>query len=139
MSGPYTFKKEERISSKREIGFLFENGTSFIAYPLRIVYVEKETSEGSRFSVLVSVSKKKFKRAVKRNRVKRLIREAYRLNKSVLWDSIAEDKFVSCPFLNIAFIFVGNDMPDFEQVESAMKKALFSIQQKYPENRDSAL
>lgn len=132
MSSPCTFKKEERISSKREIDFLFENGTSFIAYPLRIVYCEKEDPEGARFSTIVSVSKKKFKRAVKRNRVKRLIREAYRLNKSLLWDA-AE----LMPALSIGFIFVGNDTPDFKHIESAMKKALSSIQQKYSENRES--
>jgi ribonuclease P protein component, eubacterial len=121
LNGPHTFRKEERISSKKEIDFLFENGTSFISYPLRIVFCEKEASASAQFSVLISVSKRKFKRAVKRNRVKRLIREAYRLNKSILTSALS---------LNIGFIFVGHDIPDFKQIESAMIKALSLITEK---------
>ena len=123
MNSPYTFKKEERISSKREIDFLFENGTSFISYPLRILFCTKETCENARFSVLISVPKRKFKRAVARNRIKRLIREAYRLNKSIL-RTIPEE---NCPGLSVGVIYVGNDMPEYKQVESAMVKALTSI------------
>jgi len=118
LNGPHTFRKEERISSEKEIDFLFENGTSFISYPLRVVFCEKEMPASAQFSVLISVPKRKFKRAVKRNRVKRLVREAYRLNKSTLTSAL---------FLNIGFIFVGHDIPDFKQIESAVIKALSLI------------
>ncbi len=76
----YTFPKRERLCSIKSIDSLFSGGESFIAYPLRVVYrIETENDETQRSaSLLISVSKKKFKRAVKRNRVKRLIREAYR-------------------------------------------------------------
>jgi ribonuclease P protein component, eubacterial len=118
LNGPHTFRKEERISSEKEIDFLFENGTSFISYPLRVVFCEKEMPASAQFSVLISVPKRKFKRAVKRNRVKRLVREAYRLNKSTLTSALS---------LNIGFIFVGHDIPDFKQIESAVIKALSLI------------
>lgn len=123
MSGLYTFKKEERISSKKEIDFLFKNGTYFISYPIRILFCKKDARENDRFSVLISVPKRKFKRAVQRNRVKRLIRETYRLNKSILWNIPPE----KCVGLSIGFIFVGNDIPNFKTVETAMIKALTSI------------
>ena len=126
MNSPLTFSKEERISSEKEIALLFEKGLSFISYPLRVLYCPKEMPEDTRFSVLVSVSKRKFKRAVKRNRVKRLIRETYRQNKSCLSEIAPE----SCPGLNIAFVFVGNVVPDFKQVEAAMVKALSLIKDK---------
>ena len=122
-----TFRKEERISSKKEIDFLFENGTSFISYPFRIVFCPKETREGSRFSILISVSKRKFKRAVDRNRVKRLFRESYRLNKAILED-IGDEK---CTGLDIGFLFVGHSMPDYKHVETAVIKALSALRQMY--------
>jgi ribonuclease P protein component, eubacterial len=157
LNSPHTFRKEERISSKREIGFLFENGTSFVSYPLRILFCKREIQGDARFSVLISVSKRKFKRAVDRNRIKRLIREAYRLNKSILWntpppndchrrpDSQPHDNHCELPheivdqacndevLLNIGFIFIGKERPDFKQIESAIIKALSVIVRKNDE------
>ena len=127
MNGPYTFRKEERISSTKEIDFLFENGTSFSSYPLRVLFCVKETSENARFSVLISVPKRKFKRAAHRNRIKRLLRENYRLNKSILWE-IPEEK---CPGLSIGFVFIGKDMPDYKQITVAVSKALSAIRKKH--------
>ena len=135
MNSPHTFRKEERISSKREIDFLFENGASFISYPLRILFCKKEIQKGDCFSVLISVSKRKFKRAVDRNRIKRLIREAYRLNKSILYpdnhrefaNEIENQARNNEELLSIGFIFVGKEQPDFNQIESAMIKALSVI------------
>jgi len=115
-----TFRKKERLSKQKEIDLLFEKGTSFIVYPLRVVYVEKQPVSGAEAAILVSVSKKKFKQAVKRNRIKRLIREAYRLNKQTLLQSLREKEK---GFL-IGFLFVGNELPEWEAVEGAMVKAL---------------
>lgn len=76
-----TFKKEERLCSVRLIQGLFHNGSSFVVYPFRVVY---QTVPGSDVpaQVLISVSKRRFRQAVKRNRLKRLMREAYRLEKA---------------------------------------------------------
>ena len=63
----YTLSKEERLSWKRYIDLLFEKGQSFVAFPLRVVYLPMEEEMPARASFLVSVPKKKFKRAVKRN------------------------------------------------------------------------
>ena len=66
----YTLSKEERLSWKRYIDLLFEKGQSFVAFPLRVVYLPMEEEMPARASFLVSVPKKKFKRAVKRNYVR---------------------------------------------------------------------
>lgn len=91
-----------------------------MVYPLRVIYVKKPPLSGMRASVLVSVSKKRFKSAVKRNRIKRLIREAYRLNKNALLSFLEEkDQGVL-----IAFIFVSKEMCGYHDIEAAMQKAL---------------
>jgi ribonuclease P protein component len=76
--------KEERLSLKRQIEQLFSVGHSFIAYPIRIVYRPLTSDEPPVTAILVSVSKRRFKRAVDRNRIRRLLREVYRLNKGWL-------------------------------------------------------
>jgi ribonuclease P protein component len=78
----YAFPKEEHLCRKKLIEELFgKQSSSFGVYPLRIVWVKSEAPSAAPPQVLISVSKRTFKRAVDRNRLKRLIREAYRLNK----------------------------------------------------------
>ena len=117
----YGLSKEERISGKIEIDNLFAKGVSFISYPLRIVHIERHNkTEKSPISIMVSVSKKKFKRAVKRNHLKRLIKESYRLNKLVLTKKMEEQS----KSLLIAFIYLPNTEKKYSEIESAMQKAL---------------
>jgi ribonuclease P protein component len=122
----YTLKKEERISAQREIDSLFEKGTSFISYPLRVIYLREKPFSGADASVLISVPKKKFKRAVQRNRIKRLIRESYRLNKMQLLHHLQEKE----NGLLIAFLFVGKELSEFKEIETAVIKALAALKEK---------
>ena len=87
----FTFKRGERLKSRKVIEQLFKRGQSFAQYPLRIVWVDMEERR-SEFPAqfALSVSKKKFKRAVDRNRIRRLVREAYRLNKHVLYEGLED-------------------------------------------------
>ncbi len=121
-----TFPKEERISSQKEIDYLFNKGNSFVTYPLRVIYVERELISDIPVSILVSVSKKRFKRAVKRNRMKRLIRESYRLNKSGLSSFLSSQK----KGLLVAFLYLNNELCNYSEMEIAMKKALSTLQGK---------
>ena len=86
----YTFSKAERLCSKKLIERLFSGGNkSFPAFPLRVVYMSLSADESEAdVSILISVPKKRFKHAVDRNRVKRQVREAYRLNKHILLDAL---------------------------------------------------
>src|SRR5258705_10665449 len=104
MNAPrFTFKKEERLSRKKLIDELFKSGSSFYLAPFKIIFLKNKEgiisnllgSGENRFpaQVLISVSTKNFKRSVDRNKIKRLIREAYRMNKHVLYDSLKKKKF----------------------------------------------
>lgn len=113
--------KEERLCSKKSIDKLFAEGDSFIAYPLRVVYIyglKADTDINNQSQILVSVSKKKFKRANKRNRVKRLIREGYRLNKHQITE-VLNNKGVN---IDIAFLYLKDELPLFKDIEKAMIK-----------------
>ena len=115
-----TFNKKERISFKKEIDLLFKQGEAFTSFPFRVVFLEQKPFSGATVSVLISVPKRKFKRAVKRNRMKRLVREAYRLNKTSLIEHFQEKE----SGLLIAFLFIGNELYHWKEIEAAIQKAL---------------
>jgi len=121
-----TFKKNERVSGKKEIDWLFKQGDAFISYPLRIVYVKQKPLPEPTVAILVSVPKKKFKRAVQRNRMKRLIKEAYRLNKTALIRHCQEKE----SSLLIAFLYIGNELCQWKEMEAAMQKSLDTLKEK---------
>jgi ribonuclease P protein component len=79
-----SFTKEERLCSKKLIEQLFSEGSSFNLYPLRFIFIKQSPPSAIVPQVLISVSKRNFKKAVDRNRLKRQIREAYRLHKTIL-------------------------------------------------------
>ncbi len=92
MSKIYTFKKEERLCNKKLIDQLYHNGSSFLCYPFKVSWLITTAPQLSPAQVLFSVSKKRYKKAVDRNLIKRRMREAYRLHKeqhiySMLCDS----------------------------------------------------
>lgn len=123
----YTFSKEERLCSKKLIERLFAGGNrSFPAFPLRVVYMPLSTDENpTDVSILISVPKKRFKHAVKRNLVKRQVREAYRLNKHILIDSLKAQE--SPQKMVLAFIWLDNKIHATNEVEYKVKKLLHHI------------
>ncbi len=124
----YTFSKKERLNSKISIRQLFENGSSFFSYPFKVYYRFDDMVESKpASSILFSIGKKQFKLAVDRNRVKRLCREAYRLNKPVLLETL-EKKHLRVEF---AFVYVGKTLPDFHDLEAKMQKALQQLATKH--------
>ncbi len=122
----YSFTKEERLSLKRSIDLLFEKGRSFVAFPLRVVYLPLEETASVPVSILISVSKKRIRRAVGRNRVKRLVREAYRVHKYDLVDSLSEEK----RRMLVAFLYMDGEIHPFSGVEKAMVKAIRILREK---------
>ena len=117
----YTFSKKERLNSKISIHRLFKQGKSFFSYPFKVYYHFENTEEkASTAAVLFSVGKKQFKLAVDRNRVKRLCRETYRLNKSILLEA-TEKKNIR---IEVAFVYVGKTLPEFHDLEVKMQKIL---------------
>ena len=120
-----TFNKRERIVSRTLIEKLFSKGSSqsTSAFPLRVVYMQEERKEGEEpVQILISVSKRHFKRAVKRNRVKRQIRECYRHHKQILTEKITEGQA-----LYVAFIWLSDELSSTPQVERSVKKLLEKV------------
>lgn len=122
----FTLTKEERLSWKRYIDLLFEKGQSFVAFPLRVIYLSVEQEMPARSSILISVSKKKFKSAVKRNKIKRQVREAYRLQKNELILNLeAKEKN-----LLVAFLYLDKEIHSHKTMEKAMQKTILQLKER---------
>lgn len=111
-----SFGKKEKLKSKILITQLFEEGKGISVYPLKLIYLSIEKKEVP-IKTAVTVSKRNFKSAVDRNRIKRLLRESYRCNKAQVFNNTDA---------NFAFLFLylGKDMPTFEQLDHKMKLVL---------------
>lgn len=126
----FTLPKAERISRKLVIDKLFTTGKSFVVYPIRVVYVTLTEEQEAKSAILTSVSKKKFKRAVKRNYIKRRIKEAYRLNKHLL--SIPEN----IDNISIAFIYLSSDLKHSDALNKKMEEILLQLNEKLCSEKD---
>ncbi|MGY0407484.1 MAG: ribonuclease P protein component [Polaribacter sp.] len=113
----HTLGKEERLKSRKLIEKLYQEGNSIKAFPLRMLYVQ--TAHTSEFPVQmgVSVAKRNFKRAVDRNRIKRLLREAYRLQKQIVYNTIEKPHVFMISYL-------GREMGKYEEIYPKMEKLL---------------
>ena len=124
MLSPLGLSKAERIHSRLVVESLFSSRNSSIAvYPLRIVWTIDESDVASPASILVSVPKKRMHNAVDRNRMKRMVREAYRLNKQILLSRLEG----SGRHVDIAFICIADNVPTSSQVSKSVVKALARI------------
>lgn len=117
----FTLGKKERIKHLSAIRVLFDGGKSIVAFPVRAIYhIRKHEENQPVASILVSVPKRHFKHAVDRNRVKRQLREAFRLNKQML--SLPEKTHA-----DIAFVWLDDKHYDTRQVEKRVRKLLVRI------------
>ena len=121
---PLSYSHKEKLKSKKLIEQLFSEGQSIASYPLRLVYLKTTfDDEVVQFKTGVSVSKRHFKNAVDRNRIKRLLREAYRLNKTEYFNNILSS-------YALMILYIGNDGTDFDSVNSKMKQLLDAFSKK---------
>lgn len=111
----YTFKKLEKLKSKKNIEQLFLEGSSVTAFPLRLMYLQTSFKDGANIKIGVSVSKRNFKKAVDRNRIKRLMREAYRLNKNSYFNNITTQ-------YALMILYIGSEIPEYNDVVVTMKQ-----------------
>lgn len=121
----FTLSKEERICSKKLINELFTgNGRSMTAFPLRVVFMKRTiVDDQPRAAMLVSVPKRYFKHAVDRNRVKRQVREAFRRNKSIITQNLADDHEA----VAMAFVWLTDEKFSSSEVENRMVRLLTRI------------
>lgn len=121
----FTLSKEERICSKKLINELFTgNGRSMTAFPLRVVFMKRTiVDDQPSAAMLVSVPKRYFKHAVDRNRVKRQVREAFRRNKSIITQNLADDHEA----VAMAFVWLTDEKFPSSEVENRMVRLLTRI------------
>lgn len=111
----FTFHKKEKLKSEKLIAQLFAEGKSLASYPLRLVYLPINFEDGVKVKAGVSVSKRNFKSAVDRNKIKRLMREAYRLQKGSVFNNTSSS-------YALMILYIGKDNPDFQTITIKMKQ-----------------
>ncbi len=126
----YTFSKKEKLKSKKLFEKLFAEGKSISNYPIKLLFLKSELPKSVKFQAGVVVPKKKFKSAVKRNRIKRLLREAYRLNKHFVFNN-SEGDFA---FL---FLYLGKELPTYLEVEKSIQILLKKFKKKADDAKDT--
>ena len=109
-----SYSNMEKLKSKKLIEQLFSEGKSVSVFPLRLMFIETSFDEDVKRKVGVSVSKKNFKKAVDRNKIKRLLREVYRLSKGSYFNNITTQ-------YAFMILYIGSDKPNFQGLEIKMK------------------
>ena len=120
LSTSLTFARAERLKSRKVIGGLFKGGESLVAYPLRVVWTVLPPEVVSEFpaQVSISVSKRLFKTAVARNRLKRQIREAYRLQKATFYEKLGERRIA------IMLMYIAKEPLPYKEIAGGVRKMI---------------
>lgn len=116
-----TFKKEERLHHKKLIEELSKCGRSFLIYPFKVIWMEKDINAKYPAQVLFTVSKKKQRKAVQRNKTKRILKEAYRKNKEAYFYEFLRNNNTQCVAM---FIFLSEETPKYNHIETKIISVL---------------
>lgn len=128
MVAPEGLPKYERICKENDIQALFDKGAGVSVYPYRVIFLfRKDESRPVTVRVLVSVSKKRFHHAFKRNRVKRLMREAWRKNKARLYEICQRDNIS----VDVALVYTATVIHGYEEMMAKTRKAVQEIVKKH--------
>lgn len=127
MAKKFTYGKQEKLKSRKLTEAVFKSGQVFTVFPLKFFYITNEANNTG-VACGVGASARIFKKAVQRNRIKRLLREAYRLNKTELQESFTNNKHSA-----IFILYVDKVMPEFATINKKMKQALSQLIQRMNE------
>lgn len=135
MTSPEGLPKHERICKENDIKVLFDRGIGVSVYPYRVVFLfQQDESRPVTVRLLVSVSKKRFHHAVNRNRVKRLMREAWRRNKAPLYEICEKDNIS----VDVALVYTATVIHSYEEMLKKTQKAVQEILKKYEPHNTNA-
>ena len=135
MVAPQGLPKYERICKENDIKALFDKGKGFSAYPFRVIVLFRhDDSCPPTCRLLISVSKKRFHHAFKRNRVKRLMRESWRKNKAELYEICQRDNIS----VDVALVYTATVIHSYEEMFKKTRKAVHEIVEKYESHRPTA-
>jgi ribonuclease P protein component len=115
----FTLSKQERLSSLKDIEALFAQGKSIMKYPVRLIWLAVPPDGIIPASAVFTVSKKKFSRAVDRNRIKRLLRESYRLLKPDFYNTIPKGQA-----FHIGIVYIAAEILDLASIQNSLRIAL---------------
>ena len=118
-----TFSKAEKLCEKRAVELLFNKGVTVVIPPLRATFLETGSGKFRYPRILIAVPKKNYKLAVVRNRIKRLIREAYRLRKHHLVQFLEVNQMS----VDIAIIFTKSEKVDLTICLDAIDRVISKI------------
>ena len=132
MTQSFTYNKTEKLKSRKQLDIVFKNGKSFLVFPLKVFVIFEEVMQENKIQCGVGVSKKHFSKAVDRNRIKRMLRENYRLNKAAL------HKTITAKQLSFFILYIDKVMPDKSNLlDDKMKKVMEKICLKYQDEQAS--
>jgi ribonuclease P protein component len=132
MNKPFSLSKTERLKSKKTIDTLFRTGEAFFVFPFKVIFriapanLVEASDQGAPLVMGISVPKRIFKRANKRNRIKRLTRETYRINKVALKEALKATNQI----LEMMLIYTAQEEIEYATLELKMQKLLQKLQSK---------
>ena len=127
------FRKSEHLCSRKSIGNLFVNGNSLIHYPFRITWLESGAESSFPVKIAFSVPARRVKKAVDRNRIKRLIRESYRHNKNTLY----ENPLLLNRTIDMVMVYVSGDIYEYDYINTRLKELLTKFIVEYEAVKDN--
>ena len=107
-----TLGKDERLKSRKKMEVLFQKGNSFLKSPIRVLWMFSDKELLFPAQIMFTVPKKLFKKSTDRNRIKRLMREAYRMNKGQIYEPLSSKGV----YVIVAFIYTGNRLPEWKDI-----------------------
>lgn len=124
-AGAHTYSRSEKLKSRKVLNTLFTGGKAISVFPVKLFWMPAGNTTGQPIQAGVGVSARHFSKAVHRNRIKRLLRECYRLNKQPLLASLqSQGKQVV-----VFFLYIGKEMPDHVLLNEKMQQALTKLEE----------